>query len=117
MAVVHPSLICQVFGRVGYNIGIHIMVILNSMKCHLHDFIRLGNEVGLWFERVGDLGNINYWGIGLTAGLSCKIKQLTIGQEVCTGKFQHMGWGGGGGGLGCHIQIKKNILSFSSHVY
>ena len=26
-------------------------------------------------------------------------------------------WGGEGGGLGCLIQIKKNILSFSSHVY
>ena len=31
-------------------------------------------------------------------------------QEVCTGKFRHMGWG-----LGCLIQITKNIATFTSH--
>ena len=65
-----------------YTIDIHMMVILNSTECHLHDFIRLGNEMGLWFESVWDLGNIEYWGVGLTAGLSCKIKQLTPGYNL-----------------------------------
>ncbi|KIJ99420.1 hypothetical protein K443DRAFT_102209, partial [Laccaria amethystina LaAM-08-1] len=46
-----------------YNIDIHLMVVLNGMERRLHDFIRLGNEAGLQFERVwdfGDMGAVEY---------------------------------------------------------
>ena len=46
-----------------YNLDLHLMVVLNGMERRLHDFIRLGNEAGLQFERVwdfGDMGAVEY---------------------------------------------------------
>lgn len=42
-----------------YALDIHLMVACNSMGTRtLSDFIRLGNESGLHFERVWDLGDM-----------------------------------------------------------
>ena len=41
-----------------YALDIHMMVACNSMLRKLSDFIRLGNESGLQFERLWDLGDM-----------------------------------------------------------
>ena len=78
---------------------------LTSLTAQLPPYLFTDIEL-LDFSSPNALPHCGASGLSLCMAFDC--------QEVCTGKFRHMGWGGGGG-LGCLIQITKNIVTFTSH--